>query len=203
MLPLHHHLWLHLSKVLLWQEPSSVDFCQYCKLLPLEKFLLGPSDLLAELYLVFLVLRSLAYRHVACLLRVESLVLLNPRASYLTHWSEGAGSFLSPGEGCSWAAYHKEHSQVQASTIDSSKWVICFVVEAPWRRWAGWVVGILFVELLFIPLLFGPRNKRWFFFEILVWCQISLAKAGKLSELKKGKVGIPYKGPSPFLKQLC
>lgn len=82
----------------------------------------------------------------------------------LIYWGEDAGSLLGPGEGCSWGVCHKEHSQIQASTIDSSRWVICSVVEveAPCGRWAGWVIGILFVELLFIPLLLGRRNKRWF-----------------------------------------
>lgn len=37
------------------------------------------------------------YKNIACLLRVESLVLLNPRASDLSYLSEGCVSFLGPG----------------------------------------------------------------------------------------------------------
>lgn len=120
--------------------------------------------------------------------------IVKSRASDLTCWSEGTGSFVGPGEDCSWAAYHKEHSQAQASTIDSSKWVICSVVEALCGRWAGWVIGMLFVELLFIPLLLGLRNKRWLFFEILVWCQICLARLGN-GHIWRKKSGFPRRGP--------
>lgn len=180
--------WLNRSEVLLWQETESVDFCQCFKSLPVRKFLLAPGNLPAELC-HFSVLRSLVYKQVWEPCTVTS------RASDMTCWSEGTGSFVGPGEDCSWAAYHKEPSQAQASPIDSSKWVICSVVEALCGRWVGWVIGILFVELLFIPPLFGLRNKRWFFFEILVWCQICLASLGNGHIWRKEKSGFPRRGP--------
>lgn len=144
------------------------------------------------------VLRNLAYKHIACLLRVESLVLLNTRASDLTYWSESAGSFLGPREGCSWAAYPKDHSQVQAS-IDSSKWIICSVVEAPCGRWAGWVIGILFVELLFYPSATWTKKQKVVFLWNFGLMPNLASQAGKQSHLKKPEVGIPCKRPSPFL----
>lgn len=180
-----------------------MDFYQCCKLLLIKKFLLVSSDLLIGLYLIAFSPEKPSIQ-TCCVsfegwgpYTVESKSLIWP-SEVKTLVASWAQERVVPG-----LAYHKEHSQVQASTVDSYKWVICFVVETPCERWAGWVIGILFLELLFIPLLLGQRNKRWFTLRNFGLMPDLPSQAGEIVTSEEGRRLDSLQGAHSFLQHVC
>lgn len=147
-----------------------MDFCWCYKLLPIKKLLLLLVIFRQLVYFSWciLVLRNLAYKHIACLRRVESLRSTIESKSFwfdLLKWR--CWQLLDPKGALFLGILSQEHSQVQAPAVDSSKWIICFVVEAPRGRWAGWFIGILlncFLSLCYLDQETegGFSLKFWF-----------------------------------------
>lgn len=181
-----------MSEVQLWQETKSVDFHQCFKLFPIKKFLLAPSNLPAELYLLFFspekpsiqthCMSSKGWEPcLYCqiqgfwfdLLKWRHWQLRGPRGGlFLGSLSQGA----FPSSGFYYRFIQMGHLLCGRSSMWEVSWlgywhVVCWIAFYPSATWTKKQKVVILWNFGLMPDL--P------------------SQAGKRSHLKKGEVGIP------------